>query len=73
MKWMGQSLSDSTVRNVTMDLRKKKIASEKASKEKPTPIVSADQTTPSEGNGDATVSSSTGTGTAIEDTADVKA
>jgi 17beta-estradiol 17-dehydrogenase / very-long-chain 3-oxoacyl-CoA reductase len=32
MGWMGQSLGDSTVRNVTMDMRKKKMESSKQSK-----------------------------------------
>ena len=70
MGWMGRSMADSTVRNVTMDMRKKKMATSSPKKtEKPV----AASPNESETNGNATVSSSTGTGTAIEEATYAKA
>ncbi|UZJ54395.1 hypothetical protein CBS101457_003715 [Exobasidium rhododendri] len=70
MGWMGRSLADSTVRNVTMDMRKKKMATgspKKTEKAVDNPL----QESSSERNLDA-AASSTGTGTAIEDAFDNK-
>ena len=67
MSWMGRSLADSTVRSVTMDLRKKKMASSSTKQTTAAgPEKASSRATTTEGNGNASASSE-GTGTAIED------
>jgi 17beta-estradiol 17-dehydrogenase / very-long-chain 3-oxoacyl-CoA reductase len=78
--WMGRSLGDQTVRNVTVDMRKKKMASETSSpalsdKKKPAtmaapavPMEKTSSTNESEANGHATSSANT----SIEDATDAK-